>query len=291
MKFHEHLLGNGLGIDARSLGIIRVLLGCVLLGQLFRSADASLVTLLCALVFGMFAVGYRTRLFQGLAVVGIISSDPRALLLDAFSDVWPAVLAITSMWLPLGRRWSVDALLQSMRARPEHRAEQLADRAAIRPAEPPLITSRIWNAVDQRARRGGTRLTCFFDSDCGICFQFARVLARIDTWERIQIVSNQDRERLPQHVSDDLVASTIVVHNHQTGRTTTRSDAIAELCRALPFGWPIWAILKFPGLRSVWLRLYDVVARNRVAISRFFGLDACRLPSTFALRGESDGGL
>jgi predicted DCC family thiol-disulfide oxidoreductase YuxK len=287
MNIREHFVRNGLGLDPRSLGLLRVLFACGLLVDLFRNAESRLGPTLCALVFGILAVGYRTRLFQVLTLLGIFSIHPRLLRFENLGDACLSLLAISSVLVPLGRRLSLDALLQSMRVRPEHHAEQLADRAAMRPKQAPMISSRGWDAIEQHLRAGGRRLTCFFDSDCGICFQFARVLARIDIWERIHIVSNQDRQRLPADVSDDIISNTIVVRDEQTGRITTRSDAIAELGRALPLGWPIWAVLKLPGLRGVWLRVYDRVAKNRVAISLFFGLNACGLPSPIGLRRES----
>lgn len=246
---------------------------------------------LCGIVFGMLTVGYRTRLFQVLTALCVVILDPRVLLPENFGHTWLSLLAVSSVFLPLGRRFSVDALVQSMRAHPEYLPKQLAFRAAMRPSLPPMLSGHVWDRMEQRLRRGGVRLTCFFDADCGICFQFARILARLDIWERIHLVSNQDREQLPHEISDDVVANTIVVRDHRTGRVTTRSDAIAELCRALPLGSPVWFVLKLPGLRGVWLRAYDLVAKNRVAVSQFFGLNACGLPSPIGLPHESDAGV
>ena len=291
MNIREQFVRNSFGIDPRSLGLCRVLFAIGLWVDLFRHADGLLGQTLGALGLGMFAVGYRTRLFQVLTLLGVVGSHPRLMPFENVGDALLCLFAMSSVFLPLGRRWSVDAVLQSMRTRHEYHADQLADRGAMRPIQSPMISSGGWDALERRLRGGATRLTCFFDSDCGICFQFARVLARIDNWERIQIVSNQDRQRLPADVSDDIIANTIVVRDEQTGRITTRSDAIAELCRALPLGWPIWAVLKLPGLRGVWLRVYDLVAGNRVAISRFFGLNACGLPSPLGAQRESDAGV
>ncbi len=120
-------------------------------------------------------------------------------------------------------------------------------------------------------------LRCFYDAQCGICSRFARLLARLDRSHRIELISNQDYSKLPEGIDDDIVANTIVVQDVATGRISTRSDAIAELCRALPLGTLPWLLLRFPGLHPLWDWSYDRVANNRVAISQFFGMNACEV--------------
>ncbi len=147
-----------LTIDARSLGLFRLAFGALLLVDLVRRAPmwvafhtnegllpnafllerggSAHVSLLLALstpaqawlafaalgaVYTAFLVGWRTRLFQLLAWIGLLSVHTRAILVENGGDVVMNLLAAFTLFLPLGRRFSLDAV----RAGPE---------AATRPA-------------------------------------------------------------------------------------------------------------------------------------------------------------
>jgi predicted DCC family thiol-disulfide oxidoreductase YuxK len=142
-----------------------------------------------------------------------------------------------------------------------------------------LVHERHWAWLYRVLHGRKERLLCFFDADCGVCFLTVRVLARLDAYERIRFVPNHEQGVLPQGVSQELVERTVVVQEESTGRISTRSDAVAEVCRALPLGFLPYAILKLPGLRALWLRLYELVAKNRTAISQWLGLAACGVPT------------
>jgi predicted DCC family thiol-disulfide oxidoreductase YuxK len=85
-------------------------------------------------VFVSYTIGFRTRLAQILAFVSITSLDARDLFVENGGDVLVNLMAAITMVLPLGRRFSVDALLASMRARREASPAALNDRT--RPALP-----------------------------------------------------------------------------------------------------------------------------------------------------------
>ncbi len=79
-------------------------------------------------IFLAFAVGWRTRLVHFLAVALSISAAARnPMLLDADSLALNVIL-VWSLWLPLGRRWSVDGLLSNL-------AGPFRDGAPAAPAE------------------------------------------------------------------------------------------------------------------------------------------------------------
>ena len=165
-----------LRIDARSLGLFRVLFGLVLIGDLFRrwawsSAFYSnegvlpnhnhLFNLLktgrvwsvlhafsspgeahfafgCFLVvYVFFTVGWHTRAFHALSLAALVSLNARNILTEnAGTYASIAVLAFT-LFLPCGRRFSFDALRASMKAREEKHAADLADRAWMTNPETP----------------------------------------------------------------------------------------------------------------------------------------------------------
>ncbi|HWP06220.1 MAG TPA: HTTM domain-containing protein [Polyangiaceae bacterium] len=97
-------------------------------------AEVRSVMALMLVVFVMYTVGYRTKLAQVLAFLAITSLDARDLFVENGGDVLVNVMAFFTITLPLGRRFSVDALLRSMRERHEKSPEALNDRS--RPAPP-----------------------------------------------------------------------------------------------------------------------------------------------------------
>jgi predicted DCC family thiol-disulfide oxidoreductase YuxK len=144
---------------------------------------------------------------------------------------------------------------------------------------PFLLTASEWNLFARIAARRRRRVTLYFDAGCGVCFQIARVLARLDLFERIRFVSSAEipPDAPAKDLSPDLLARTVVVID-ETGRRTTRADAVAQLLRALPVGllwsWP----LRVPGLRALANLGYDLFARRRQTISYWLGFAACGVP-------------
>jgi hypothetical protein len=84
-----------------------------------------LVTFLCVLV------GYKTRIAQILAAVFVTSMNGRILLIENGGYVVYNLLAMWTAFLPMGDRFSVDAVLESMRRRKERTAAELNDRAEV----------------------------------------------------------------------------------------------------------------------------------------------------------------
>jgi predicted DCC family thiol-disulfide oxidoreductase YuxK len=163
-----------LSADVRWLGIFRILYGCSLIVELLRrwpdlrlyySDDGILPTAFARLYapsrysfsifdffgsvwavelafagalfcFVAFTLGYRTRLFHALSLVCITSLDSRNVLLENAGITLVNLLGAWSLFLPLGRRFSVDALLASLRRRDERSSDELNDRS--RPLAPTL---------------------------------------------------------------------------------------------------------------------------------------------------------
>jgi predicted DCC family thiol-disulfide oxidoreductase YuxK len=102
--------------------------------------EVRLVMALMLVVFVMYTVGYRTRLAQVLAFVSITSLDARDLFVENGGDVLVNVMAFLTLALPLGRRFSVDALLASLRARHEKSPEALNDRSQPAPPDDTVVS-------------------------------------------------------------------------------------------------------------------------------------------------------
>ena len=143
---------------------------------------------------------------------------------------------------------------------------------------PYLLSRADWELFGRLATRRARRLTVYFDAGCGVCFQIARLLARLDRLGRLRFVSSADADRPPAGVTTQLLASTIVVVDEVTGRLTTRADGMATILRALPLGF-LWSLpLRLPGLRQLANAAYDAFSRRRTAVSIGLGLAACGIP-------------
>jgi predicted DCC family thiol-disulfide oxidoreductase YuxK len=152
-----------LTMDARSAALGRIVLSIVLLVDLFRRVpvlrlfysnegllpnhtllwrpptqwmfsffflaslpgEAAVGFVICGLVYLALLVGWRTRLMRFLAVVCLVSLHARVTLVENGGDWTLGELTLWAAFLPLGRRFSVDALRDSLRRRKETTAAQL----------------------------------------------------------------------------------------------------------------------------------------------------------------------
>jgi len=126
--------------------------------------------------------------------------------------------------------------------------------------------------------RPSRAVTVIFDADCGICLWTCRLLKRFDPWQRLSFVGNDEIARLPAGLDPKLCETTVVVVD-SSGRYFLEEQAVRRAVRALPFGIVPVAWLYVPGLSGLGRRLYRLVADNRMAISSYFGLGACGVPS------------
>jgi len=160
-------------LDPRSLGVGRIGLGALLLYDLVRrvpglpiwysnegllpnhtvlwrpSADYVFSFLLAAsrpeeaafmfVVFGLvylaFTLGWHTRFFHVLSFVCLVSVHDRVIFLENGGDVALNLLCAWTLFLPMGARFSLDALQKSLRARRERNAHELNDREEFRARE------------------------------------------------------------------------------------------------------------------------------------------------------------
>jgi predicted DCC family thiol-disulfide oxidoreductase YuxK len=166
----KSLKDHFLRIDARSLGLFRLAFALVLLGDLYRrfhfikefysndgvlpnhnhlfnlrntgqvwsflhafstKEENAFAFLLILVVYVLFFLGYKTRVFHALSLVALVSLTGRNILLEnAGNYAAIAVLAFT-LFLPCGSRLSLDALRASMDARDEKHDKELNDRPLV----------------------------------------------------------------------------------------------------------------------------------------------------------------
>ncbi|WP_437600350.1 HTTM domain-containing protein [Sorangium sp. So ce590] len=155
--------------DRRTLGFTRILLGFFLIGDLLRRTWAwtdmfadigvlpnhvnlwrpqgggnfSLVNafstsgelwVLWAVIFATYVcllIGWKTKLMQVLSLVFVTSMNGRVLLIENGGYVVHNLLLLWTCFLPLGDRFSVDALLASLKRSRERTADDLNDRTTV----------------------------------------------------------------------------------------------------------------------------------------------------------------
>jgi predicted DCC family thiol-disulfide oxidoreductase YuxK len=166
-----------LQIDLRSLALGRMVLGLVLIADLLRRVpylrdlysnlglipnhtvlwrppfprifsvffmaslpeEAALWFWIAFVCFFCFLIGYRTRLFHLLSFAMTTSLHNRVLAAENWGGVAIGVLMVWTAFLPLGRRFSVDAIRASLRARPDETPAELG--AGVPPPDERQTTS------------------------------------------------------------------------------------------------------------------------------------------------------
>jgi len=107
-----------------------------------RPEEVAVMFALSGLVFLAFTIGYRTRFFHVLSFVCMVSLHDREIFTENGGDVALNLLVAWSMFLPMGARFSVDAVRASLAARRERSAAELNDRAAIPTKAPNTVSWR-----------------------------------------------------------------------------------------------------------------------------------------------------
>ncbi|HTV19463.1 MAG TPA: DCC1-like thiol-disulfide oxidoreductase family protein [Polyangiaceae bacterium] len=362
--------------------------------------EVSFAFALTLIVFLAFTVGYRTRLFHLLSLLCITSLNARNLLVENGGTVVMNLLCFWTVFMPLGRRVSIDALLRSLREQVEHDTADLNRRDST--AEPAqafhslvvfalmlqwsaiyffnvvhksgsgwhdgsaihwflyqdrivtwfgifarehapywllqgftygtlvvegalagillvpfgqvglrrlalvlaaglhggiAATSRLgpfsyamtvffiwrlsaedWTWIARRFVAPAPTLRVIYDADCGICFQICRVLKRLDLSRRLLFIGNDQRELIPNQLSDELLDQTLVVIDG-AGHQFLRERGVSAIVSALPlYGLGVGLLLRLPGAAWLARAAYSKVASRRHELSAQLGLAACGVP-------------
>ncbi len=153
-----------LRVDPRSLGIGRIVLGLALLLDLARRVpwlrdfysnagllpnhtllwrpplprmfslmfmsslpeEAALWFIVSFFCFTCFTIGYRTRFFHAVSFLLLVSLHNRILFVENWGGTVLSLAVLWTLFLPLGQRFSVDAVRASLRARPNEKPPDLA---------------------------------------------------------------------------------------------------------------------------------------------------------------------
>ena len=162
MKFIQKTLKNWLYVDTRTLALFRISFGFMglidvlrrfgvievfysdsgmnfrrevtskysikyfsLLDHFHATTEVQLFFIVTAICFLFLIIGYKTRLFQLLSAVGLISIHNAAVILENGADMVFNNFLIWSLFLPLGASWSVDSIRKGLRKQPEYDSHDL----------------------------------------------------------------------------------------------------------------------------------------------------------------------
>lgn len=118
-------------------------------------------------------------------------------------------------------------------------------------------------------------LTALYDGYCVICQSTRRTVKVLDWFNRVEFLDLHDTQqvetRYPELDFDDLMGEIHVIDRE--GQLFAGFDGTRRMLRELPLGFPLWLILKLPGMTRVGKRVYGYIARHRYRINRFFGVD------------------
>ncbi|MFO0755012.1 MAG: HTTM domain-containing protein [Byssovorax sp.] len=168
VSWKELLRATYMTMDRRTLGFTRILLGAYLILDLFRRTSSWLdmfsnegilpthvslfrpqsdnFTLFHAfstapelwvlwtiglVTYVALLVGYKTKIAQIVSLLFVCSMNGRVLLIENGGYVIQNLLLLWTCFLPLGDRFSIDAMRASLRRRRESTVAELADRAAM----------------------------------------------------------------------------------------------------------------------------------------------------------------
>ncbi|PJF38998.1 MAG: hypothetical protein CUN54_09650, partial [Phototrophicales bacterium] len=119
--------------------------------------------------------------------------------------------------------------------------------------------------------------TAIYDGKCVLCNQTRRTVRLFDWFNRVEFLDLHDWEtvstRYPTLKYEDAMGQIHVVT--ADGQLIGGFWGMRRMMRDLPLGMPLWALLHLPGMNWLGPKLYNVIARNRYRINKFFGVDIC----------------
>lgn len=107
--------------------------------------------LLTLLVYFLFLIGFKTRVFHVLSLALLVSLTGRNLLLEGPPNQIAVALLAATAFLPCGSRFSIDSLRASLKARDEKDATALNDRTPPSPAAVAAERSPGWSPTSLAA--------------------------------------------------------------------------------------------------------------------------------------------
>ena len=117
----------------------------------------------------------------------------------------------------------------------------------------------------------------FYDRDCGFCHLTARIIKRMDIFNKLTWADRLYDGDKPENLIKKLETS-LVVWNKDSNKIYIRHIGFSKIISILPFGFLFSWILTIPLIEKLFGFIYDKVSQNRTSISTSLGLSACGVP-------------
>lgn len=115
-----------------------------------------------------------------------------------------------------------------------------------------------------------------FDGDCGICNKTQMWILKKDKSGRFDIHPYQFFDYKMLGLTEEEVSSSVYLIKND--KKYKKSKAVFEILKSLPGIYGIMGfLLSNPVIVFLSNPFYNIIARNRAKISKFFGLDSCKL--------------
>jgi len=111
-----------------------------------------------------------------------------------------------------------------------------------------------------------------YDGECNFCSAQVRWLHRLDWFKRLKFISSDDvhvRKIAPEIPQEKLSEAIYCVS--RSGGVSRAARCFRFMAMRIPLLVPVALLLWFPGVIWVAEKIYEMIARNRSTLSRFFG--------------------
>ena len=141
-----------------------------------------------------------------------------------------------------------------------------------------LIDSRIYDFINRKIKKRlnekDRNYILFYDSDCGFCHYTARIIKRLDIYNRITFADQAYDGKKPDNY-DELSSATAILYDKVSKISWLKHRAFGKILNIIPFGFIVGWIFFIPVISNLFEKIYDLVARNRAYVSNMFGQPAC----------------
>lgn len=124
-------------------------------------------------------------------------------------------------------------------------------------------------------------ITLFYDADCGICTACVDWLARQaeSAGAKLIVIAYQDEKQMEKYAVIDRRHADLGIQTlDSSGQVSRDASAVAACLRNLQHWRWLGICMDWPLLKTAFQMGYRLVANNRQTLSRWFGLQACRIP-------------
>ena len=100
-----------------------------------------------------------------------------------------------------------------------------------------LLDGKLINQIKSYfLNKKASKYILFYDSDCGFCHYSARIIKRLDVFNRVTFDNQNSKGKTPDEFND-LIKNTAIVFNPENGKIWTKHLAFAKLISLFPFGF------------------------------------------------------